>query len=262
MIADPDDLGADLATDQEPHRSWTQLHLGSAELDMGVLRRVISAIVERCAIPEWHYVLMEPGIRLRFLGDPDATGLEDLAALGQSRRVVYEPEVHRFGGLEGLATAHTLFTADSGWALELLAGAPTGFDRAEWSMIVVNDLAVRMVGDRAELWDLWKRLETVLHGEVVVATSHVPLDQERIHDVLTFGPAFIGGLTDNGHRMIAAARSTNVSIAGRLAGLGSSSIGPRSWLAAATVFHWNRLALTLDDLRPLVAAVLRELDGP
>ncbi|MDG2113618.1 MAG: thiopeptide-type bacteriocin biosynthesis protein [Actinomycetota bacterium] len=264
MIADPDDLGAALAEQDAAHAGWTQVNLQSSALDLRHLRRVADDIVERNDIEEWHYVLKEPGVRIRFLGDLDSQGLAALTELGHTQLAVYEPEAHRFGGPDGLALAHHLFTADSGWALEVLGGEQLGFDRVEWSMIAINDLAVQVVGDKAELWDLWKRLEVVVQGGSAAADTATParFPAERVRDVLTFAPAFIDAVTEPGHRLIGAARETNRYIATTLTEAGTLSVGARAWLAATTVFHWNRLALTLDELQPLVGSVLDVLDGP
>jgi len=267
MIADPDELAAALAAGTNPTTTWTQIHVGSTAIDVPRLRDAIETVVHNCGIEDWHYVLKPPAVRVRFAAELDDVQLEPIAELGDTRIVTYEPEQFRFGGPDGLALAHSHFTADARWALEVLTEGRLGFDRVEWSMIVSNDLAVRIVGDRAELWDLWKRLEEALGAApspTTAANETDPgpgLDPDRVAEVLNFGVAFIDGLSDAGHRLIASAREVNAATASALDEL-ASTVAPRAWLAAVTVFHWNRLALTPDELRPLTQSVLRLLDGP
>ncbi len=72
---------------------------------------------------------------------------------------------------------------------------------------------------------------------------------------IALGVVFIGAVHDFSS-LVASVRHDARSIAEIV----KENLGPRAWLAAATVFHWNRLGLALPELRALMACVLALLD--
>jgi thiopeptide-type bacteriocin biosynthesis protein len=218
-----------------------------------------------------------PGLRLRFQGvhlgarlEPalvawleEAEGRNDLRGF---RFAVYEPERFRFGGAAGMDVAHDHFDGDSRLALryETLADDDRAhLPRDLYSLIVTYDLCRRAVDDGAELWDVWRRLGVAVGGNLPTVGADASVTA-RDHAALALAPAFLATLPPPAVTLLADARALNEAIAARLhaAGVaGRLAIGPRAWLAAACVFHWNRLGLVLPDLRVMVARMLRVLDA-
>jgi thiopeptide-type bacteriocin biosynthesis protein len=218
-----------------------------------------------------------PGLRLRFWGPEIRRRLEPalVAWLEDAERrntirgfrfAVYEPEIHRFGGLAGMAIAHEHFDHDSRLALRyetLPADDQIGLPRNLFSLAVVNDLFSRCVDDGAELWDIWQRLR-----RQVAAAAPIPAedggDLRREREALQLATAFADRLSPATATLLADARAGNAAIAARLhAAIVAERlhIGARAWLAAVCVFHWNRLGLTTDALGPMVARVSRLLEA-
>jgi protein-L-isoaspartate(D-aspartate) O-methyltransferase len=159
----------------------------------------------------------------------------------------YEPEVHRFGGPAGLAVAHDLFDCDSTLVLrfEILDDARRrSIDRHKFALASAEDLFLRCLNDQAEVWDVWKRLEALLHGPGAngqLDDGAIPASEPRQRlDSLNDedGIALARDAAAGNQRAGSALRAT--VDAGRLA------TGVRSWLAAAAAFQWNRWGLPLD----------------
>lgn len=215
-----------------------------------------------------------PGLRLRFQGRAlDARLAPTLIAWleEQERRnairgfrlALYEPERFRFGGVAGMRIAHDQFDRDSRAAIayEALGEA----DRVElprdiFSIVAANDLALRCVDDAAELWDIWQRLRAAVGGVAQEQVAEAELTRARA--ALHGAPAFVAALSPQATALLHTAQAANAATAAALRAAytaGGMTVGPRAWLAAAIVFHWNRLGLTTDELRPLTARMLRLL---
>ncbi|MCA1844901.1 MAG: thiopeptide-type bacteriocin biosynthesis protein [Actinobacteria bacterium] len=218
------------------------------------------------------FVRKPPGLRLRFaVGDPGRllpvlaawlSGREAANDLRGFRFTVYEPEAFRFGGAAGMELAHDLFDADARAALEYEQGAegqPVGLSRAELSAALTNCLLGAALDDPSEAWDVWCRLrEAVLSSAVAGrASGGVPVEEDGED-----APALPGhvGVAERLPPPLAAAYRALVerqqTVASRLratADAGLLTVGVRSWLVSATVFHWNRWGL------PLEPAALRDM---
>jgi thiopeptide-type bacteriocin biosynthesis protein len=218
-----------------------------------------------------------PGLRLRFQGVHLGARLEPalIAWLEAAERrndlrgfrfAVYEPERFRFGGPVGMDVAHDHFDRDSRLALRyetLTDDDCTHLPRDLYSLIVTYDLCRRGVDDSAELWDVWRRLGVAVGGDLPTVGADASASA-RDHAALALAPAFLATLPAPVVTLLADARAHNEAIAARLHAAsvaGRMIIGPRAWLAAACVFHWNRLGLVLPDLRAMVARMLRLLEA-
>src|SRR5207245_5891854 len=89
------------------------------------------------------------------------------------RFTIYEPEIHRFGGEGGMDVAHALFDAGTEIVLSyetLPVAARHELGRHELSLANTSDLLARSLEDRAEIWDVWRRLQHLLSNHVTVPT--------------------------------------------------------------------------------------------
>ena len=112
--------------------------------------------------------------------------------------------------------------------------------------------------DTAEMWDIWRRLEAVIGGASAPGAG-VPDARQALRASLMLEPEFVAMLTPAAAELVSEAQADNVHVAARLRAeevAGRLAVGPRSWLTSACVFHWNRLGLTTDALRPMVARML------
>ena len=213
----------------------------------------------------------EPGLRLRFAGSalderlaPPLVGwLEEAErrnALRGFRFGLYEPETFRFGGEAGMVIAHDAFDRHTRLTLryETLPPAEQAtLPRRLFALLTVSDLFGRRVEDGAELWDIWRRLALAVGEPPPVLSSEADLDGAGA--ALAGSPDFLGSLPPAARTLLDDACADNAAIVARLRAaeaLGRLTVGPRAWLAALTLFHWNRLGLPLPDLRAMVSHML------
>jgi thiopeptide-type bacteriocin biosynthesis protein len=201
-----------------------------------------------------------PGLRLRFMADKLTSRLEpELVAwlLEMEQRnlirsfhfATYEPEVFLFGGAAGLEIAHEHFDRDTRLVLEYEARA-YATPHYVVSAAVLNDLFLRYVEDRGELWDIWMRVWHA-HGA------------PRLPEVEPLAPAGFDEFPDELGGLAQEARLGNARIASRLrAALVTRQLdcGPRAWLAQVAAFHWNRWGLGPAARMRILAAMLELLD--
>lgn len=106
----------------------------------------------------WWFVRKGPSWRLRLrpvdgCGDTATavvewvtTTLMNQGAIRRWAKVVYEPEIHTFGGVEAMAVAHDLFSADSRHLLTHLAQARTDHRRELGLLLGTRLFACRRTG--------------------------------------------------------------------------------------------------------------------
>jgi thiopeptide-type bacteriocin biosynthesis protein len=206
----------------------------------------------------FYFVRKPPGLRLRFggpdLGERLEPALTTWLSAAERRNDIrgfrftgYEPERRRFGGKTGMGIAHDLFDADAALALRFEAGTASGdqdppVSRRLLSLAICQDLFTRSLDDGAEVWDVWKGLEEAVGGAAGVPFRPDPAVVGEVRAFLAApGPAASAVLDPArvANARVSAALRAAVS-AGRL------SRGPRRWLTAAAVFHWNRWGLPLE----------------
>lgn len=216
----------------------------------------------------WFFLRKPPGLRLRFYGADIHERLEpELVAWlehAEARDLIrgfrfghYEPERFRFGGEHGMAIAHDHFEADSRLALRYEALAPEIREQVPpdvVSVILMNDLFRRCLDDGAEVWDVWRRLERVVPQ---LPQRSRPGDEQlrRAAEIIEEGWHGTGSMPLEAAALLQDAVESNVRVAVRLHAAqvaGRLQRGVRSWLAAACVFHWNRLGFVATDLGALL----------
>jgi thiopeptide-type bacteriocin biosynthesis protein len=217
-----------------------------------------------------------PGLRLRFRGaeleeclEPTLVAWLEQAVLRNEIRSFhfarYEPEQFRFGGSTGMAIAHQHFDLDSRAALRYETLTPddrVGLPRDRLSLALTNDLFRRCVDDDAELWDIWQRLRRWL-GQPALPPNDSAAELEQTRDAMNLAPSFMQELPAPAVDLVREACAANEEIAARLHAAeraGRLTIGTRAWLAAVSIFHWNRLGLNFEDRGRMISSMLHLLD--
>jgi len=114
----------------------------------------------------WWFIRKHPCWRIRYQPGPGDQArveqhLDELAAAGHITdwtKVVYEPEIHAFGGPEAMAFAHRLFHADSHGILAYLRDQPEGRHRREISLMLCSIMMRAARQDLFEQGDVWARV--------------------------------------------------------------------------------------------------------
>ncbi|GAB3848793.1 methyltransferase, FxLD system [Dactylosporangium cerinum] len=169
-------MGHRIVTGHTNANGWRQLNLTfgtwqTAERDAAdQLGPLLRGGEHDGVLDRWWFVRKGPAWRLRLQPAPSAdTGrvaelirhLTDVAAVTGLRdwaEVVYEPEVHRFGGAAAMDLAHTLFHADSRHLLGYLAGADRDHrvdHRRELGLVLATRLMRAAGQDWYEQGDIW-----------------------------------------------------------------------------------------------------------
>lgn len=121
------------------------------------------------SITSWWFVRKGESWRLRFLpaDGRDATAfvehltttLMKRGAIHRYAEVIYEPEIHTFGGTDATALAHDLFHVDSRHILHHLALAQPGTDHRREVGLLLGTRLIRAAGqDWYEQGDIWAQL--------------------------------------------------------------------------------------------------------
>lgn len=243
---------------------WSAVHAGLRELAGRLLRDGV--------VVNFFYMGKPPGLRVRFETTPDrrdslASSLDaEFAAwqphLASMRRGRYEPEEHLFGGPTSMAYVHGLFTVDSQAWLAFFGLA----DRCSPWMFSLAMLRQMLTGLAIANWEdlgVWERIRRQTRRELPPG-----LDQAKVDAVagtmrtLWTDPAALrealgvpaAGLADEyGPRFLECARNWDAGCFAR----GDCLIGPREAAAFATIFHWNRGAIS-PTTQALIAAALAD----
>ncbi|MGH3911788.1 MAG: methyltransferase, FxLD system [Pseudonocardiaceae bacterium] len=212
-------------------------------------------------ITSWWFVRKGPSWRVRLLPslgqDEQATTameqtMHDLSERGAIQRwavTIYEPEIHAFGGADGIQLAHDLFHADSHHLLSHL-GHRRSDHRRELGLLL-GTLLVRAAGqERYEQGDVWAQV--LAHRP----THRPPVSEDTVkgvHRLLT-------ARTYSAHSPLAAAPDWPTAfrnVGERLAELalhGRLTRGLRAVLAHHILFAWNRAGIPADQQALLAAA--------
>lgn len=237
--------------------TWHQLDLtvpdpgnSTPALPLRALGDLVDELGCRDDISGVWFVRKPPGIRLRIASDdslpPDvgqwADRLVESGQLSSWAPGVYRPEVRRFGGPIGLALAHRLFTADTHVALALDRLPPADADHLRFPLgLSLVDLLSGVLDDASGLARCWTLLAAMTPLVVVSDDdrAHASVDTRALRssttvDRLQMLAAPVASVVDE--------LATDLAVA---AEEGRLEVGRASWLAAATVFGWNRLGLPL-----------------
>ncbi|EWM19845.1 O-methyltransferase [Kutzneria sp. 744] len=183
-------------------------------------------------------------------------GMQDDGTVASWVATIYEPEVHAFGGTDGMATAHRLFHHDSQHILARPAGPS---DHRREHTILLCGVMMRAAGqDWYEQGDVWARV-----------ADNRPLHQRRRDQLqsLFSGLRRLLSVDAGPGSPLAAPKGQLADIAGwintfheagkDLGGFsrrGELTRGLRAVLAHHVIFHWNRLGLSYETQSVLAAA--------
>jgi protein-L-isoaspartate(D-aspartate) O-methyltransferase len=215
-------------------------------------------------ITSWWFVRKGPSWRVRCLPAPGQDEqvtsvlertMQDLATNGTIRRwvaTIYEPEIHAFGGVDGMDVAHHLFHADSCYLLSHLRQARE--DHRRELGLLLGSLLMRAAGqDWYEQGDVWARV-----------AAHRLINQPPLPDMAAQAVhRLIAARTSSAHSPVAAAPDWPAAFerAGQgiadLAHEGSLTRGARAVLAHHILFAWNRAGIPARQQALLAAAASR-----
>ncbi|MEU7183248.1 MULTISPECIES: thiopeptide-type bacteriocin biosynthesis protein [Streptomyces] len=234
------------------------------------LAPLLSAAEDEGALTAWFLVRKRPCWRLRYLPateghDRIGQGLDALitdGAISGWTQIVYEPEIHAFGGAEAMASAHRLFHQDSRNLLNHLQG-DAGNHRRETSLMLCS-LLMRSAGqDWYEQGDVWARVG----AHRALPTDVEPDSRDRLHaavhrlisvngeDLMRAGGQ-LAHATDWAHAYTDAGREL-----AHLASSGQLHRGLRDVLAHHVLFAWNRIGLPYVTQATLAAAAKTVIFG-
>jgi thiopeptide-type bacteriocin biosynthesis protein len=249
-----------------PPERWLQWRLSTSSpkaLLAGPLSLALTTLEEQGdLLGFWFMVKAEGGshVRLRVLpGQTSAaevserlsrafTEAQQQEQLTRVKATVYEPEVFLFGGPRGMELFHTLFCLDSRLVIEALR-----VERRLSAQLsqMWTELLLRSAGlDAFERWDVWKRVGQVRPA----ASSQMGPLLSKMRPALQ---ALAGAATSQLRERIEAAAPSCAPLCARLEGWGEElrvahregalERGVRQMLAAAVVFHWNRMMYELRE---------------
>ena len=168
--------------------TWGQINVAFPDWEraettaLARLAPLLRAAEDEGALTTWFIVRKHPCWRVRYLPaasgqDRIGKGLEALIAEGCVKgwtEIIYEPEIHAFGGAEAMASAHRLFHRDSRNIMDFLQ-SEAGRHRRETSLMLCS-LMMRSAGlDWYEQGDVWARVAA--HRALPPGAEHDGRDQ-------------------------------------------------------------------------------------
>lgn len=255
-------------SDQNTASGWRQVNLwcddweAAEHMAVTHLRPLLAEAEDNKANICWWFVRKDPSWRLRLrtsdghgetaaaLVDRVATALMDQGAIRRWTGVVYEPEVHAFGGVEAMAVAHDLFSADSRHLLTHLAQAQTDH-RRELGVLLGTRLLHAAGQDWYEQGDIWEQVAAHRTGEHRLGEPS-PTTVAAVRRLLTAAAD-----TDDSPLRSVPAWPMAFQHAGRgladLAQRGTLTRGLRAVLAHHLLFTFNRLGVPAEHQALLAA---------
>ncbi|MEV8509701.1 methyltransferase, FxLD system [Actinoplanes sp. NPDC051475] len=254
--------------DSDPDAGWRQLNITSTDWQHAEAIAVthlwpwLATVQATGGVSRWWFVRKGATWRLRLRPGPapQTAPVDELIAtlaaadgVHSCALVVYEPEIHAFGGVAAMDIAHDLFHADSRHLLEHLAHARTDH-RRELALILGSRLLRAAGQDFYEQGDIWTRLAAhrvperpvepppALVGDVrrlITATVHTP--DSPLTEATRWPAAFE-------HAGLALAR---------LAQCGELTRGLRAVLTHHLIFALNRHGVAAADQHLLATAISR-----
>ena len=219
----------------------------------------------------WWFIRKTPCWRIRYQATRGAwSGVErhlrELTAQGHLvawTRVVYEPEVHAFGGLESMAAAHRLFHDDSRAILTYLRDQPTDRHRREISLMLCSVMLRAARQDWFEQGDIWARVASYRKSP----PGTLPEQPKLLEPVRRLITADAGLKMRDGTPLACCAGWADAyGAAGeelaRLAASGLLHRGLRDVLAHYVIFSWNRLGLPYAMQSALASTAKTVVFGP
>jgi thiopeptide-type bacteriocin biosynthesis protein len=220
----------------------------------------------------WFFIRKHPCWRIRYqLAQPGTQAaverhLDELAAAGHVTswtRIVYEPEVHAFGGAAAMDTTHHLFHADSRCLLIYLRDQPGGRHRRELSLMLCSIMMRAARQDQFDQGDVWARVAD--HRKPPPGTrSGWPSPVEKVRRLITTEAESLmcDGTPLGSHVGWAAAYTAAGRQLADLAAAGQLHRGLRDVLAHHVIFAWNRAGLPYMTQSILAGAAKTAVFGP
>lgn len=262
-------------------RSWQQVNIAFPDWDRAEQVALARLVPVLCAaegdgsLDAWFFIRKRPRWRVRYFSSSDSKIHADvdrrLDELVAERRIdgwtklVYEPEVHAFGGPQGMATAHRLFHRDSRGLVDYLrrGDGAEGRHRREMSVMLCSILMRAAAQDWYEQGDVWARVAA--HREPSAPTGEAPATlPAALRRLMTVDAE--SQMRHNAQLAHAAAWADAYAAAGReladLAAAGALRRGLRDVITHHVIFAWNRLGLPYAAQSLLAATAQKVVFGP
>jgi|CXWL01.1.fsa_nt_gi thiopeptide-type bacteriocin biosynthesis protein len=216
-----------------------------------------------------------PGLRLRFLTcDPEFRN-----EIGQWFTPIapgpwtfgcYEPELHQFGGMVGLALAHEYFTVESLAVLKYRDCMLRGQQKIpahEFSLLVLHALFSSVTEDEWEEWDIWcgqlltGRLDAT---DLLAPPNGVEALRDELFPLLRNAQFARGRMSDEEAEIWDFYESSvhKLAIGVRYAAHAGEMLWPmRQILPFWAIFHWNRMGFDF-RLQKRMAALMFAILSP
>ncbi|MGH3808096.1 MAG: methyltransferase, FxLD system [Pseudonocardiaceae bacterium] len=148
---------------------WCEDWRAAEQMALKYLWPLLAEAEDNRSITCWWFIRKGGSWRLRFLpfdgrdetattfADRMVTALREQGAVRRSAEVVYEPEIHAFGGSDAMGVAHALFHADSRHLLAHLAQRRQDH-RRELGLLLGTRLMRAAGQDWYEQGDIWARV--------------------------------------------------------------------------------------------------------
>jgi thiopeptide-type bacteriocin biosynthesis protein len=220
---------------------------------------------------DWWFIRKAPCWRFRYRdAAPGASAcleqhLDNLTTAGDIAtwaRIVYEPEVHAFGGHEAMTIMHRMFHADSRAILAYLRDQPGGRHRREFSLILCS-VMMRAAGlDPSEQGDVWARVAA--HRPSPPSATGMPGPVDAVRHLITANAEaeLQEGSPFTRHADWAAAYAEAGRELAAVNAVGHLHRGLRDVLAHQVVFAWNRIGLPYRVQSILAATAKSIIFGP
>ncbi|MYZ35407.1 MULTISPECIES: thiopeptide-type bacteriocin biosynthesis protein [unclassified Streptomyces] len=248
-------------------RNWERAEITA----LAKLAPLLRAAEDEGALTAWFIVRKQPCWRVRYQPTTDGQsgigqGLHMLMTEGYIQgwtEIIYEPEVHAFGGAEAMASAHCLFHHDSRSIIDFLQSG-AGHHRRETSLVLCS-LMMRSAGlDWYEQGDVWARVA----AHRPLPSSAKPDARDQLHTavrrLLSVDPQY--AMRPGGPLARATGWARAYATAGReladLTASGQLHRGLRDVLAHHVIFAWNRIGLPYATQATLTAAAKTVIFGP